>query len=75
MDTPPDVSEISRSPIRVGEADLLSGEIKMKAIVYRGSRSFAANKDEARSRPRKSAASTRDRRLKSAHLMQLGDER
>jgi len=47
----------------------------MKAIVYRGWKIFAANKEEARLHSRKLTASTRDPRLKSAHLMQVGDER
>jgi hypothetical protein len=47
----------------------------MKAVVYRGSRALAANKDEAGLQPHELAVSTRDLRFEVAALMQVGDER
>ena len=75
MDTPWAVSEISRSPIRAGEKETLSGKPRMKAVVYRGSKTFAANKEEAGLQPRELVASARDLRFEAAPLMQVGDER
>jgi hypothetical protein len=47
----------------------------MKAVIFRGSKTFAANKDEAGLQPRELAASARDLRFEAARLMQVGDER
>jgi len=47
----------------------------MKTVIYRGSKTFAVNKDEAGSQPRQLAASAHDLQFEAARFMQVGDER